>query len=186
MITFRLMGEVRVQVKLSNVADLALAAAGQLDPKDVRTVEADALVDPGAVRSCVPQPLLDRLSIRPYETMLVEYANGQKEAVGIAEGVRFEILHRRSSDDALVVGDEVLIGQTLLEKMDLRVDGTNRRVIPNPAHPDVRRPGSRNRAPANSRRMQHFAARAPTEHQKTSVAIPCSVVLQFRHGLPET
>ncbi|MBI2928828.1 MAG: clan AA aspartic protease [Verrucomicrobia bacterium] len=134
---FKAMGEVRVQVRLSNVADLASATAGQLDPKEVRTVEADALVDTGAVRSCVPRPLLDRLGILPYETMLVEYANGQKEAVGLAEGVRFEILHRRSSDDALVVGDEVLIGQTLLEKMDLLLDCANQRVIPNPAHPDV-------------------------------------------------
>ena len=131
------MGEVRVQVKLSNLADLAAVASGRLDPKEVRTVEADALVDTGGVRSCVPQPLLDRLGIRPYENMLVEYASGQKEAVGIAEGVRFEIMHRRSSDDALVLGDEVLIGQTLLEKMDLLVDCARRRVIPNPAHPDV-------------------------------------------------
>jgi clan AA aspartic protease len=131
------MGEVRVSVKLSSVADLALVAAGKADLKDVRIVEADALVDTGAVRSCVPQPILDRLGIRPYETMLFEYANGQKEAVGIAEGIRFEIMHRRSSDDALAVGDEVLIGQTLLEKMDLVVDCANQRVLPNPAHPDV-------------------------------------------------
>ena len=94
-------------------------------------------MDTGAVRSCVPQPLLDRIGIQPYETMLVEYANGQKAAVGIAEGVRFEILHRRTSDDALVLGDEVLIGQTLLEKMDLLVDCARQRVVPNPAHPDV-------------------------------------------------
>jgi hypothetical protein len=131
------MGEVRVQVKLSSVADLAAVAAGKLEAKDVRSVEANALVDTDAVRSCVPQPLLDRLGIRPYENMLVEYANGQKEAVGIAEGVRFEILQRRSSDDALAVGDEVLVGQTLLEKMDLVVDCAQQRVLPNPAHPDV-------------------------------------------------
>jgi len=100
-------------------------------------VEVDALVDTGAVRSCVPAPLLEELGIQPCESMVVEFANGQKEAVGVAQGVRFEIMRRRSSDDALVVGDEVLIGQTLLEKMDLLVDGANRRVIPNPAHPDV-------------------------------------------------
>ncbi len=131
------MVEVRVRVKLTNLADAAAVAAGKLDPSAVRTVEADALVDTGAVRSCVPVPLLHRLGILPYDSMLVEYANGQKEAVGIAEGVRFEIMHRRSSDDALALGDEVLIGQTLLEKMDLLVDCANRRVVPNPAHPDV-------------------------------------------------
>jgi predicted aspartyl protease len=131
------MGEVRVKVKLSSVADLAAAAAGKLEAKEVRYLEANALVDTGAVRSCVPRPLLDRLGVRPYETVLVEYANGQKEAVGIAEGIRFELLERRSSDDALAVGDEVLIGQTLLEKMDLVVDCASQRVLPNPAHPDV-------------------------------------------------
>jgi predicted aspartyl protease len=131
------MGEVRVKVKLSNVADEAAAAAGKLTAAEVRQLEADALVDTGAVRSCVPQPLLDRLGILPSEHMVVEYANGQKAAVGVAYGVVFDILHRRSSDDALVLGDEVLIGQTLLEKMDLLVDCTSHRVIPNPAHPDV-------------------------------------------------
>jgi hypothetical protein len=36
----------------------------------------------------------------------------------------------------MVIGDEVLIGQTVLEKMDLFVDCTGKRLIPNPAHPD--------------------------------------------------
>ena len=116
------MGEVRVQVRLTNVAEAAAFGAGQIGADQVRFVEADALVDTGAVRSRVPRPLLERLGIIVLETMLVEYANGQKEAVGVAEVVRFEIMHRRSSDDALALGDEVLIGQTILEKMDLLVD----------------------------------------------------------------
>ena len=56
--------------------------------------------------------------------------NGRKSDVGLADGVRFEIMERRSSDDALIVGDEVLIGQTLLEKMDLLVDCTRQRLVP--------------------------------------------------------
>ncbi len=131
------MGEVRVKVRLTNVADASAAAAGQLPVGQVRSVDADALVDTGAVRSFVPAPLLERLGIRPYEQRIVEYADGRKDSVGIADGVRFEIMHRKSSDDALVLGDEVLIGQTLLEKMDLLVDCARQRVIPNPAHPDV-------------------------------------------------
>ncbi len=35
-----------------------------------------------------------------------------------------------------MLGSEVLIGQTLLERMDLLVDCVNKRVVPNPAHPD--------------------------------------------------
>jgi len=130
-------GEVRVKVKLSNVADQAAVAQGRLSTEKIRSIEADAVVDTGAVRSCVPLPLLEQLGIQPYERMVLEYADGRKDAVGIAEGVRFEIMHRRSSDDALALGDEVLIGQTLLEKMDLLVDCNGRRVVPNPAHPDI-------------------------------------------------
>jgi hypothetical protein len=38
--------------------------------------------------------------------------------------------------DAVVVGDEVIIGQTVLEELDFFVDCINQRLIPNPAHPD--------------------------------------------------
>ena len=130
-------GEVRVKVRITNSADTQAAQAGRLSPDKVRSLEAGALVDTGAVRSCVPAPLLERLGICPYEQRIVEYADGRKDSVGIADGVRFEIMHRKSSDDALALGDEVLIGQTLLEKMDLLVDCARQRVVPNPAHPDV-------------------------------------------------
>jgi clan AA aspartic protease len=128
------MGEVRVKVKLSNVADSSAAAEGKLPPDRVRTVEADALVDTGAVRSCVPASLLDKLGIKPYDHVTVELADGRESVVGIADGVRFEIMQRRSSDDALILGDEVLIGQTLLEKMDLLVDCTRQQLVP--IHPE--------------------------------------------------
>jgi len=131
------MGEVRVKIRLTNTADAAAAAAGKMPADAVRTVEADAMVDTGAVRSCVPAPLLQRLGIFPVDKIMVEYANGAKEAVGIAYGVQFEIMHRKSSDDALVLGDEVVIGRTIVNKMDLFVDCSGQRLIPNPAHPDV-------------------------------------------------
>lgn len=128
------MGEVRVKVKLANVADTNAAAEGTLAQDRVRTVEADALVDTGAVRSCVPAALLSRLGIKAYKQVNVELADGRKTSAGMAEGVRFEIMDRSSSDDAFVLGDEVLIGQTVLEKMDLLVDCTRQRVVP--AHPE--------------------------------------------------
>jgi len=124
------MREVRVKVRLTSVADANAAASGKLPPEQVRFVDADAMVDTGDVYSCVPAPLLERLGIRPYEQRTVEYADGRKDPVGVADGVRFEIMRRKSSDDALVLGDEVLIGQTLLEKMDLLVDCARQRLAP--------------------------------------------------------
>ena len=39
-------------------------------------------------------------------------------------------------EEALLLGDEVLIGQTVLEKLDLFVDTQGQCLVPNPAHPD--------------------------------------------------
>ena len=128
------MGEVKTKVKLFNSADANAAAEGRLSPEQVRVFEAEALVDTGAVRSCVPAPMLELLGIKPYDQVTVELADGRKTDVGIADGVRFEIMQRRSSDDALILGDEILIGQTLLEKMDLLVDCARQRLVP--AHPE--------------------------------------------------
>jgi clan AA aspartic protease len=128
------MGEVRVKVRLINSADAQAAQAGKLPADQIRSLEADALVDTGAVRSCVPQPLLEQLGLRPFDDVTVELADGRKRQVGIVDGIRFEIMQRRSSDDALILGDEVLIGQTLLEKMDLLVDCSRQRLVP--AHPE--------------------------------------------------
>jgi hypothetical protein len=82
-----------VKTRLTNVVDEELVHRGLLARDAVRTYEADALVDTGAVRTVVPP-------------------------------------------DALVLGDEILIGQTVLEKLDRFVDCQRRRVVPNPAHPD--------------------------------------------------
>ncbi|HXI70208.1 MAG TPA: aspartyl protease family protein [Verrucomicrobiae bacterium] len=127
------MGEVRTRVRLLNIADASAVLEGRLSPEHVRVVEADALVDTGAIRSCVPASLMERLGIRPYNQVTIELADGHESTVGIADGVRFEIMDRRSGDDALILGDEVLIGQTLLEKMDLLVDCSRQRLVP--AHP---------------------------------------------------
>ena len=128
------MGEVRTKVRLLNVADASAAAEGRLPLEQVRAVETDALVDTGAVRSCIPASLLERLGLKPYDRMTVELADGRKTEVGLVDGVRFEIMQRRSSDEALILGDEVLIGQTVLEKMDLLVDCARQCLVP--AHPE--------------------------------------------------
>src|SRR2546422_4746811 len=76
------MGEVRTKVRLFNNADANAAAEGTLPPEKVRAMEADALVDTGAVRSCVPASMLERLGIRPQEQVSVELADGSKKSVG--------------------------------------------------------------------------------------------------------
>lgn len=130
------MGEVRVKAKLTNAVDEALVRRGMLSPEKVRTYEADALVDTGAVRSVLPPQVVQRLGLALRGQRVAEYADGRKEAVGVTEPLIIELEGRDTLEEGLVLGDEVIIGQTVLEKLDLFVDCINRRLVPNPAHPD--------------------------------------------------
>jgi clan AA aspartic protease len=130
------MGEIRVKVLLTNSADEMAQRRRKLKKSAIRRFEADALVDTGAVRSVIPIHVMERLGILERGQRVAEYADGRKESVGITEPIIFEILGRDTLEEALVLGDEVLIGQTVLEKLDLHADCANRRLIPNPAHPD--------------------------------------------------
>ena len=130
------MREVRVKARLVNAVDEALARRNMLKPEEIRVYQADALIDTGAVRSVLPPYVVERLGLALRGRRVAEYADGRKEAVGVTEPLIIEIEGRDTLEEALVLGDEVIIGQTVLEKLDLFVDCVHQRLIPNPAHPD--------------------------------------------------
>ncbi len=131
-----IMVEIRVKVKLTNSYDVTQHRLGALAKDQIRIYEADAMVDTGAVRSVIPSHVLEKLGVGIRGTRVAEYADGRKETVGMSEGIIFDVLNRDTLEEALILGDEVLIGQTVLEKLDLLADCANRRLLPNPAHPD--------------------------------------------------
>ncbi len=130
------MGEVRVKIKLTNAVDQALVRRGLMKPEQVRVYDADAQVDTGAVRCVLPPHVVQRLGLNDIGWRTAEYADGRLESVPLTEPFVLEAEGREEMENALVLGDEVLIGQTALEKLDLMVDCVNQRLIPNPAHPD--------------------------------------------------
>lgn len=130
------MGEVRVKVKLANALEKALVRRGQLQPSEVHTYEADALVDTGAVRCVLPPFVVERLGLQRVGRRVAENADGRQEEVDLTEPFTLEVMGREELADAMVLGDEVLIGLTALEKLDLVVDCVAQQLFPNPAHPD--------------------------------------------------
>jgi len=130
------MGEIRVAVVLTNAVDDELAWDGRIDRADVRRLEVEGVVDTGAVTVVLPARVVEQLGVRIRGQRVAQYADGRQEEVGITGPVLFEILGRNTMEEALVLGDEVLIGQTILEKLDLLADCTRRRLVPNPEHPD--------------------------------------------------
>jgi len=130
------MGEIRTKVKLTNAVDDALVSMGQLAPDKVRSVEVEAIVDTGAIASVLPVQIVEQIGLLIRGHRVAKYADGRNDSVGVTTPVLFEILNRNTIEEALVLGDEVLIGQTILEKLDLLPDCAVRQLIPNPAHPN--------------------------------------------------
>lgn len=132
----KVMGEVRVKVTLTNAVDEVLARRGQLPMGEIRRYVADALVDTGAVSTVIPPFVFEQLGLATRRKRVAVVADGRELSLDVSDPVLIEILGRDTTEETLVLGDEVLIGQTVLEKTDLLVDCANQKLVPNPAHPD--------------------------------------------------
>jgi clan AA aspartic protease len=107
-----------------------------MPPDQIHVYETNALIDTGAVSTVIPTDVARTLGLDSTHQRVVEYAGGRQEIVYVVGPLAVIIRGRRTFEEALVLGDEVLIGQTVLEKLDLHVDCANQQLIPNPAHPD--------------------------------------------------
>ena len=134
----QIMGAVRVKVKLTNAIDEAMVSRGILAPHLLRECETEALVDTGALTLVIPPQIVEQLGLRVRSSQVARYANGYEETIGVTEPVLIECEGRQTADEGLVVGDEVMLGQVILEKLDLLVDCRNQRLVPNPQNPDYR------------------------------------------------
>ena len=130
------MGEVRTSVTIRNATDVGMSRRGALAPEQVRSVTVEAIVDTGAVRSCIPVDLMEQLGLETLRHINAQMANGQVDSVPLTEAAYIDILGRIATESFLVLGGEVLLGQTALESTDLRVDCNRQRVITNPDHPN--------------------------------------------------
>lgn len=130
------MGAVRVAIKLTNAVDEELVHRGLLAPKQLREYATEALVDTGSVYLVIPAEVAQQLGLRIRGRQLAKYADGRQETLGVTGPVIIECQGRETTEDALITGDEVLIGQVVLEKLDLLVDCKNQQLIPNPKNPD--------------------------------------------------
>ena len=132
----RPMGEVRARIKFINAYDVVRFEQGEISESDVRRYEVDAVVDTGAIQTVIPQAVADVLGVSIRGKRPVRYADSRSEIVGVTFPVIAEIMGRDTAEECLVLGSEVLIGQTMLEKTDLLVDCANARLVPNPKNPD--------------------------------------------------
>src|SRR5687768_12005290 len=125
------MGQVKMTVTLRNARDVVMARLGHLAPEQVHTVEVDALIDTGTFRSVVPPAVAERLGLIRLMRTETQMADGRWGEAEVTEPFYVELYGRQAVADALVMGDHVLLGATVLEETDLVVDCKRQRLIPN-------------------------------------------------------
>lgn len=130
------MGKVIVQMKLTNQADLVLHAAKVLKHRP-RTVEAEALVDPGATRLYLQAGVIKALGLGRDSEIQSKTTNGVRRRAVYAP-VRLELMGRRGIFEVVEVDDDVpnLLGQIPLEYLDFVVHPQAQKLVPNPEHGD--------------------------------------------------
>ena len=121
------MGKVVEKVKLTSL----------FEPE--RSVEVDAVIDTGATMLVLPQDVIEELGLRKIGERRVRYANNQIQIKSVYRGIILELKGRDGIFDVLgeVEGSEPLVGQIVLEALDLIVDPITKTVIPNPRSPDM-------------------------------------------------
>lgn len=126
------MGEIVVDVELENPGDRDHVERGHGQEADIRRSTVAAIVDTGAVMPVLPQNVVERLGLTARRTVVVTYADERKEQRPLAGPVSIRIGNRFMHTDC-VVGPpliEPLIGQIVLEALDLIADCTNRTLTP--------------------------------------------------------
>jgi clan AA aspartic protease len=119
------MGETRATLKITNLFNKT-------------ALDVDALVDTGATFMCITEEMALQLGFDTGEVrqQLVTFADGTQHWKPKVAPVEIAFGNRSYVTEAIVLGNEALMGVLPLEAMDLLVDPVNRRLILNPEHPN--------------------------------------------------
>ncbi len=131
------MGEARITVKLENDRDLMRFEEGRIEAQAIRGAEIDAMVDTGAVMILLPQDVVEALGLVTIDKAIVTLANDEKIELDIAGTISLTACNRKMKTDCLVGPPlcEPLIGQLVLERLDLIIDPLKRTITPRPESP---------------------------------------------------
>ena len=129
------MGEIRASVTLENSGDREVVYRGHGVEADVRRTTIEGIVDTGTVSLVIPEEIATELGLRQWGTRTVVYAHERREQRPVTD-VTIEIGDLSTRTEAIVgpAGSEVLIGQLVLEALDLIADCRSRTLAPR--HPE--------------------------------------------------
>jgi clan AA aspartic protease len=103
-----------------------------------QSVEVSALVDTGATFMCVSEEIALQLGfdITEVSRQVVTLADGHQRKVPKIAPIEIAFGNRTYVTEAVVLGNEALLGVIPMEAMDLIVDPRQQTLIANPQHPN--------------------------------------------------
>jgi|SRR3989304_2540741 len=131
------MGEIKVKIELENFGDRYMYLEKKIQENEIRRYKMDAVVDTGAVMLMLPQDVVEELGLRFFRTVVVTYADERKDERRVAGPVTIKIGKRFMNTDCIVgpPASEALIGQVILEELDLIPDCQKQTLSPRPESP---------------------------------------------------
>jgi len=131
------MGEIRVDIKLENAVDHSMFRKNKITAEKVRSHTMGAVVDTGAVMLALPIDVVKKLDLDEQRNAVVTYANDTRETLLICGPVYIELAGRSMNTECIVLPPtvEALIGQVVLETLDLIPDCQNQTLGPRPESP---------------------------------------------------
>jgi len=132
------MGKVVIKALLSNNQDLTRLADGRIVVDQVRQQEWELIVDTGARAVGLPLSIIERLGLPPTRKVTVTLSDGSRQERQLYGELRVQVGDRDDvfSCVAKPEGAPLLLGQLVLEALDLVVDCGRQQLIPNPEAPD--------------------------------------------------
>jgi clan AA aspartic protease len=103
-----------------------------------QSIEVRAMVDTGATFMCVTEEVALQLGfdITEVSSQFVPTADGRQLKVPKIAPVEIAFENRSYVTEAVVLGDEPLMGVIPMEAMDLVIEPAQERLVVNPAHPN--------------------------------------------------
>ena len=96
------------------------------------------MADTGAVMLALPEDVVVRLGVPVVDSITTIYADGRRGELPVTDTLTIRIGDRRMGTECIVVpeGAEALVGQLVMERLDLIPDPLNQTLGPRPESPD--------------------------------------------------
>ena len=103
----------------------------------LKPLEVRCLADTGALMMSITETMAIQLKLDELEKRTVTIADGSHRQVPFVGPIRIDFENRFCFTGAFVLGNEPLLGAVPMEEMDLIVNPSKQKVMPNPDHPNV-------------------------------------------------